>query len=326
MKINNSTLEVIRSLHPNSLLLDEDLKVMSVFGKSKFLFVKAESYLNKNFSEILRPSICAIFETNLSKAKKKCNEIFSEKLYLKSEEISIDIELNFLFVDSFYMIYFSADKSTPNETILNGLESLESVGGFFYDLETEIMHVQSTLKNLFDLKPGDNLNDMFSSKYFDDNSKNKIQDSLKNLKLEDVFEDEFSITTEDGTTKVIRLKYKAVKGSCDGKISGFSGTVKDITSDNQAGERSRFALSYSDTGYWDWNIKDGDLFFDERMYELYEFNESEITDLYGAWINSLLDEDKDNTEQVLQGAIDGTQEYNLYFRINTPSGLVKSIH
>jgi C4-dicarboxylate-specific signal transduction histidine kinase len=62
------------------------------------------------------------------------------------------------------------------------------------------------------------------------------------------------------------------------------------------------------------------------MLELYEIEEYKSTDLYRLWVNSIVDEDKEATAQALQSALDNKAEYNLYFRIKSSAGKIKTIH
>jgi len=239
---------------------------------------------------------------------------------------SVDQLLSFTYVNGCYVINLSQYNKLPSNIILAEIQNLESVGGFYYDIENKNISISSEIKKIFDSNTELDFNLLFDSVFFGKECSEEIKEKLKDLKPKEFFEESFSITTELGKTKVIRLKVRAIQGKEFDSISGFSGAIKDITSENQAQERSRFALSCSQTGFWDWNIKENNLFWDEKMLELYEIEEYKSTDLYRLWVNSIVDEDKEATAQALQSALDNKAEYNLYFRIKSSAGKIKTIH
>lgn len=326
MTFTNSNLELISALHPNSLVVDVDLKILAVNGEITSLLNKSEQYLDKSILDVIVPSLKSMFEENLIKSKDKKNKNFSEILKLNIEGHSVDQLLSFTYVNGCYVINLSQYNKLPSNIILAEIQNLESVGGFYYDIENKNISISSEIKKIFDSNTELDFNLLFDSVFFGKECSEEIKEKLKDLKPKEFFEESFSITTELGKTKVIRLKVRAIQGKEFDSISGFSGAIKDITSENQAQERSRFALSCSQTGFWDWNIKENNLFWDEKMLELYEIEEYKSTDLYRLWVNSIVDEDKEATAQALQSALDNKAEYNLYFRIKSSAGKIKTIH
>lgn len=326
MTFTNSNLELISALHPNSLVVDVDLKILAVSGEITSLLNKSEQYLDKSILDVIVPSLKSMFEENLIKSKDKKNKNFSEILKLNIEGHSVDQLLSFTYVNGCYVINLSQYNKLPSNIILAEIQNLESVGGFYYDIENKNISISSEIKKIFDSNTELDFNLLFDSVFFGKECSEEIKEKLKDLKPKEFFEESFSITTELGKTKVIRLKVRAIQGKEFDSISGFSGAIKDITSENQAQERSRFALSCSQTGFWDWNIKENNLFWDEKMLELYEIEEYKSTDLYRLWVNSIVDEDKEATAQALQSALDNKAEYNLYFRIKSSAGKIKTIH
>ena len=326
MTFTNSNLELISALHPNSLVVDVDLKILAVNGEITSLLNKSEQYSDKSILDVIVPSLKSMFEENLIKSKDKKNKNFSEILKLNIEGHSVDQLLSFTYVNGCYVINLSQYNKLPSNIILAEIQNLESVGGFYYDIENKNISISSEIKKIFDSNTELDFNLLFDSVFFGKECSEEIKEKLKDLKPKEFFEESFSITTELGKTKVIRLKVRAIQGKEFDSISGFSGAIKDITSENQAQERSRFALSCSQTGFWDWNIKENNLFWDEKMLELYEIEEYKSTDLYRLWVNSIVDEDKEATAQALQSALDNKAEYNLYFRIKSSAGKIKTIH
>ena len=89
MTFTNSNLELISALHPNSLVVDVDLKILAVSGEITSLLNKSEQYLDKSILDVIVPSLKSMFEENLIKSKDKKNKNFSEILKLNIEGLDL---------------------------------------------------------------------------------------------------------------------------------------------------------------------------------------------------------------------------------------------
>lgn len=117
----------------------------------------------------------------------------------------------------------------------------------------------------------------------------------------------------------------AVKIS-ENRYLGFS---IDITEKKQAEEKEKLlterltlATSAAKLGIWDWDIVNNKLIWDDGMYRLYNTSRDNFTGAYEAWAYHIHPDDKAQTEQAIQDALDGKAEYAPEFRIIWSDGSV----
>lgn len=91
-------------------------------------------------------------------------------------------------------------------------------------------------------------------------------------------------------------------------------------------EKLSLALKSGAIGCWDWDIKSNNLIWDDRMYEMFGFENPVSPELlYDVWLNSIHPDDRGVVvtlrEQVLPGYID----YDEVFRVLQPDGEIRFI-
>ena len=105
-----------------------------------------------------------------------------------------------------------------------------------------------------------------------------------------------------------------------------------INERNQAEEKNKsltqrllLATSSARLGVWDWNVRENQMFWDDRMFELYGVTREETPNNIDAWLNGLHPADKDTAVAACQGALNGEKEYDPEFRVLHPDGTVKHL-
>ncbi|BAY26951.1 two-component hybrid sensor and regulator [Calothrix sp. NIES-2100] len=107
------------------------------------------------------------------------------------------------------------------------------------------------------------------------------------------------------------------------------GTILDITERKQFEQQLRslsdhltLALQSGAIGTWNWDLHHN-VYWDERMYELYEMQKSDAPLLYQDWLNLLHPDDVAPVEASIQATVRGEKELSIEFRAIHPDG---SIH
>jgi len=90
-------------------------------------------------------------------------------------------------------------------------------------------------------------------------------------------------------------------------------------------DQLQLAVSTSEIGLWDWDVKNNILTWDESMYELYEINRADFTGAYDAWESTLHHDDIENAVKNLERSLAGEIDFDTIFRIITPRGKIKHI-
>jgi PAS domain S-box-containing protein/putative nucleotidyltransferase with HDIG domain len=133
---------------------------------------------------------------------------------------------------------------------------------------------------------------------------------------------------KDGTSFQVSMNVQFVIND-NGEVIGTEGVVRDITERLHAEERAKLlterlalATSAAKLGIWDWDILNNELIWDDGMYRLYNTNRDDFAGAYEAWSRNIHPEDKVQTEQAIQDALDGKAEYAPEFRIIWSDGSV----
>ncbi|TVR08332.1 MAG: CBS domain-containing protein [Phormidium sp. GEM2.Bin31] len=144
------------------------------------------------------------------------------------------------------------------------------------------------------------------------------------------------------TGKTITFEYQIDLGHrtiyFDANISPISDrrviwVARDMTIRQQAeaeisklSQRLKIALSSGEIGFWDWDIRQNKIIWDEQMYALYGINcssgfpNSKSIVAYEVWANGVHPDDRQAAEALLQKAVLGEADYNTEFRVLHPDG------
>lgn len=336
-KSQSLPLEVVQGIYPNSLIVNDSHEIIFTSGISEAILLPG-NHKNLQYSllPVLKPFIIKLLEG--AKQSKKAQELKSIIVDWKSETVCLDLTIScfetqskkntyFIFsLDPIYEREQNLSYDSKKEIFLDEIQSINFVGSFYHELESKMTYVSEKVYDILDLTSDQAINIFEDSEFFDKEDRQKLKSNLANLKISGGFEDTFIITTHLNRYKSIKLRVKPVFDASNERLVAYKGAIKDITNEVYNEERIKFALSCTQIGFWDWDIVSKDLEFDDKMLELYGIGKNYYSNLFEYWLSSLLPEDRAKTEFALQEAVVGNKEYNLYFRIKTPAGIIKSIH
>jgi len=115
-----------------------------------------------------------------------------------------------------------------------------------------------------------------------------------------------------------------------GKLQNIVTQWQDISEQKQIEESLReserrlaLATSAAGIGTWVWDIATDEMFWDERIFQLYGI--SEIPEHYGLeyWQNCLIPEDRSYAAEACMAAIRGEKDYDIEFRVQWPDGTIR---
>ena len=90
-------------------------------------------------------------------------------------------------------------------------------------------------------------------------------------------------------------------------------------------ERSALAARSFGFGIWDWDVTNNELFWDERMFELYGATAENKLLAYEFWRNALDPVDFDRAQAEIEVALKGGKPFNTEFSIRWPNGQRRTI-
>lgn len=142
---------------------------------------------------------------------------------------------------------------------------------------------------------------------------------------------DYRLQTKSGDWKWIANYGKVVARSEDGTPLRMVGMHQDISDRKQSEEQLRnlsdrlsLALKSAAIGTWDWDLTH-EVYWDDRMYELYGLQHLGRSARYEDWLNGLHPEERERVPAELQAALRGEREFDTEFRTIHPDGTLHYI-
>ena len=89
----------------------------------------------------------------------------------------------------------------------------------------------------------------------------------------------------------------------------------------QSEQRLSLALIASDSGIWDWNLKTGDVYFDENYFRISGYEPNEFSHAFEEWQKRVHPEDIDQAKASIEAYLDGhAEKFVVEFRFKTKAG------
>ncbi len=130
----------------------------------------------------------------------------------------------------------------------------------------------------------------------------------------------------DGRLIDVTVTVSPVRGA-DGRVVGAAKTARDVTEEKRHDARFRMAVDAAGIGIWIWQLGDNQLFWDERMCELYGLPPEERQHglFYEYWRSHVHPQDLPEAERQLQRLARGEGSYSPVFRVMLDGGGVRWI-
>ena len=152
------------------------------------------------------------------------------------------------------------------------------------------------------------------------------------LKGEEIFQNETRVLRPDGSILWVYCQMLP-ETDPDGTISGYVGILADISDRKQSEEQLRnlsarlaLALKSGAIGIWEWDVVRDVLIWDERMYELYGLQASDLVGtLDEAWKKGVHPDDLAPAKGAVRLALQNQKEFDTEFRIVRPDGSIRFI-
>ena len=148
---------------------------------------------------------------------------------------------------------------------------------------------------------------------------------------------EYRLRCKDGSYKWILDRGKVIEWAAEGQPTRVIGTCTDISDRKQAesnlrelSDRLNLAVEAADIGIWDWDISRNTLHWDARMCALYGLKIEQFEQwcersetVYESWIQCVHPDDRTVTEEAVKQALQGSQDYDIEFRVTHPEGAIR---
>lgn len=145
------------------------------------------------------------------------------------------------------------------------------------------------------------------------------------------FDQELIIVTAKGKEKWVRAIGKAQRRNS--KTTHLTGVFQDIDSAKRKqleyehiNNRLKIGVESANVGVWDFDLTNNSLYWDDKMYELYDVNKNQFKGVYDAWESAIHPDDKERAALEVEWAINGKKTFNTEFRIVKQDGSIAHIH
>ena len=144
------------------------------------------------------------------------------------------------------------------------------------------------------------------------------------------FDLELIIVTAKGNERWVRAIGQANRR--DGETIGLTGIFQDIHATKKQElayktiqQRKDIATSAANIGVWDFDIQNQKLYWNDKMYQIFDVPPNKFSGNYEAWKATVHPDDLANTTNEIQ-ALNGEKPFNTDFRIIKTNGSIAIIH
>jgi PAS domain S-box-containing protein len=138
--------------------------------------------------------------------------------------------------------------------------------------------------------------------------------------------------TLSGATRWLDTRLQPIRDD-GGRIVAVLGLLRDSTAihdtENALRRSQRHlveAQAIAHVGSWEWNILDGANIWSDENYRLFGYEPGSVQPSHQQWVDSLHPEDRQRVLDFVQAALDGTEAYDIEYRVIHPGGQVRHVH
>ena len=111
-----------------------------------------------------------------------------------------------------------------------------------------------------------------------------------------------------------------------GKPYKYVSARTDVTAFRESGQRLSRSQEFANIGTWDWNISTGDLYWSDRIWSLFGYDEKITETNYDNFLNAIHPDDKEDVVTAMNNCVTGGDNYNVEHRVVWPDGSIHWVH
>jgi len=191
------------------------------------------------------------------------------------------------------------------EEWFRALSAASPLGIFQTDARGHFVYTNSRWQDIFGLSLSESLGNGWTNALHPKDRSAVRTEWAAALHGKQEFSHEFRVQTSQGKVRWVRLHLKSMQ-SQDGQVIGYVGTVEEISAKKDAEEALRkseerwhLALTGTNDGLWDWNVKTNNLFLSARYQEILGLPNHNTSTRFEAWIGRIHPEDMKRVTQAI---------------------------
>ncbi len=137
---------------------------------------------------------------------------------------------------------------------------------------------------------------------------------------------DWTYVRKDGRHLTVSLVVTAVRNST-GEITGFLGVAEDISERKKSEEALRkseerfdLAVSGSNDGLWDWDLRSDEVYYSPRFKELLDYADHEFENTFASFENRLHPDDRPRTLEAVRSHLENRTAYDVEYQLRKKCG------
>jgi PAS domain S-box-containing protein len=110
-----------------------------------------------------------------------------------------------------------------------------------------------------------------------------------------------------------------------GEITGYTGTITNITALKLAEARFDEAQRLTKVGSWELDLQTNHLLWSDEIFRMFEIDKAKFSASYDAFLNAIHPEDRDSVNQAYTGSLNDRKPYEIVHRLLMPDGRIKYV-
>jgi PAS domain S-box-containing protein len=218
-----------------------------------------------------------------------------------------------------------------SEKGLREAQHLANIGSWNWNLDTGVLHLTEEMYNIIGLDRNESALDVSNhEKYYTPESWKKFLLAVDDAKKTgEQYEIELEIIRKNGENRKVVARGEPIFE--EGKIIGLKGTLQDITTRKKNENRIlelqkklKLAMTSSEEGIWEWNLRTNLVTFDEIALAMVGFRPDEVEGEMKKgtwWIDRVHPDDRKEMNRKLEEYLNGkSKSYHVEFRLKKKTG------
>lgn len=216
-----------------------------------------------------------------------------------------------------------------SEQRLQAILNFAPVGVYETDSQGHCIYVNEQWYHITGLQPDEALGEGWTHALHPEDRETVFAASVEFLAGRAPFYMEYRFQHRDGKVVWVYGQASAVKNTA-GEITGYSGTITDITDQKQnqlltqqAMLRLNEAQALAKVGSWELDLGNNNLIWSDEIFRMFEVDKAKFGASYEAFLNAIHPEDRDIVNNAYSNSLATRKPYEIVHRLQMSNGRIK---
>lgn len=201
--------------------------------------------------------------------------------------------------------------------------ALALVGGWEWDLDSNVMEVTDEVRSIFGVPAGSEMDFENGIMFFSESSRNKIEKAFQKAIIDgEPFDFKATLRTAEGSYKTVRLIGESVREGDEAKK--LVGALQDVTDQDMTAELFDDSQVMAHVGGWEYTLETGELFWTDEVYRIHEIPIGTPLNVEEG-VNFFPGKAKDKIQECIQNTIETHEPYDIVLPFITAKGNERTV-